>query len=124
MLIVSADDSRFAEEPGITLPHFSIALQGGEMTWKFDVVATKERRLLSRILQAFENQMVNMQMFVSQAAEETVHITCVFSSEQDKAYRLEALLYRLQNICSIDVTEMKPVTSPDPIWVAYGQEDR
>jgi len=33
------------------------------MRWEFDVVATKDRRLFSRILQAIESQMVSVHSF-------------------------------------------------------------
>jgi acetolactate synthase regulatory subunit len=77
------------------------------MIWRFDLVATQDRRLHSRILQAFENQMVDIRSLVSRPAGDAVQIICVVSSEQDKAYRLRALLYRLQNIRSVQVTEIE-----------------
>ena len=83
------------------------------MTWKFEVVATKDRRLLSRILQALENQGVIIHTFVGEADEEAVHVSFVISSDHDKAYRIQALLHHLENICSVSfvVTESS-VTSP------------
>ncbi len=71
------------------------------MTWKFHVHATEQRRLFSRILQILENQMVDIRSFAGEANEAEVRITFVVSSEQDKAYRIEALLHRLEDVRNV-----------------------
>jgi len=68
------------------------------MTWKFHVHATEQRRLYSRILQILESQMVSIRSFAGEANDAEVCVTFVVSSEQDKAYRIEALLHRLEDI--------------------------
>lgn len=74
------------------------------MTWKFHVLATAERRLFSRILQVLESQMVIIHSFVGDVDHEDVRVGFVLSSEQDRAYRIEALLYRLEGIRSVSVS--------------------
>jgi (p)ppGpp synthase/HD superfamily hydrolase len=81
------------------------------MTWKFHVHATEQRRLLSRILQVLESQMVSLHSFACEANDTGVYVTVVFSSEQDKAYRIEALLYRLEDVRSVSIQ--------DTVWKVF-----
>ena len=71
------------------------------MTWKFDLHASEERRLFSRILQILESQMVSIRSFAGETHGGGVRITFVVSSEQAKVYRIEALPYRLQDVHSV-----------------------
>jgi acetolactate synthase regulatory subunit len=71
------------------------------MTWKFHVHATEQRRLFSRILQVLESQMVNIHSFAGEANNAEICVAFVVSSEQDKAYRIEALLHRLEDVRSV-----------------------
>jgi hypothetical protein len=73
------------------------------MTWKFHVHATAERRLFSRILQVLESQMVMIHSFVGDVDHDDVRVRFVLSSEQDRVYRIEALLYRLESVRSVTV---------------------
>lgn len=73
------------------------------MTWKFHVHATEQRRLFSRILQILESQMVSIRSFAGEANDAGVCVTFVVASEQDKAYRIEALLHRLEDVRSVSV---------------------
>jgi hypothetical protein len=73
------------------------------MTWRFDVVAIAQRRLLSRILQVLDTQMVDIHSFTGEITEESVSIRFSVSSEQDKAHRIEALLYRLEGVRSVSI---------------------
>lgn len=68
------------------------------MTWEFHVDASAEQRLFSRILQTLESQMLTIHMF--HAETDGAGITVIFqvSSEEDKAYRIEALLYRMHGV--------------------------
>jgi len=68
------------------------------MTWKFHVLASAQRRLFSRILQIIESQTVNIHSFNGDTIDGNVRVEFVFYSEQDKAYRIEALLYRLEGV--------------------------
>jgi hypothetical protein len=74
------------------------------MTWKFHVYASEQRRLFSRILQILESQRVIIRSF---SGETDDHGACfasfVVSSEEDRAYRIEALLYRLEDVCDVKV---------------------
>lgn len=71
------------------------------MTWTFQVIATDQRRTFSRILQVLESQMVRIHSFTGNTSDAETCVTVVFSSEQDKAYRIEALLYRLEDVRSV-----------------------
>lgn len=73
------------------------------MTWKFHVQATERRRLFSRILQVLESQMVSIRSFTGEADVGGVQITFVVSSEEDKSYRIEALLHRLEDVRDVFV---------------------
>jgi acetolactate synthase regulatory subunit len=73
------------------------------MTWKFHVYATEQRRLFSRILQVLESQIVSIRSFAGEANSDGVHITFVVSSEEDRSYRIEALLHRLEDVCGVSV---------------------
>jgi (p)ppGpp synthase/HD superfamily hydrolase len=71
------------------------------MTWKFHIHATAQQRLLSRILQVLESQMVDVHTFRGRQSDRRAWIEIVFSSEQDKTYRIEALLYRLEGVQTV-----------------------
>jgi acetolactate synthase regulatory subunit len=68
------------------------------MTWKFHVHATEQRRLFSRILQILESQMVSIRSFAGEANGGEVSVSFVISSEENKAYRIEALLHWLEDV--------------------------
>ncbi len=68
------------------------------MTWEFHVVATAQQRLFSRIRQILEGQMVIIRSFNREINDKEVFVTFHFSSEQDKGYRIEALLYRVEGV--------------------------
>ena len=73
------------------------------MTWKFHVHAIEQRRLFSRILQILESQMVSIRSFAGEANSKGTWVIFVVSSEQDKAYRIEALLHRLEDVRSVSI---------------------
>jgi hypothetical protein len=79
----------------------NIPLKGDAMTWTFHVLATEQRRLLSRILQVLDVHMVRIHFFSGEADQDGLCVTLVFSSEQDKAYRIKALLYRLEGVLCV-----------------------
>jgi hypothetical protein len=68
------------------------------MTWRFDVVATAQERLLSRILQILEVQRVSIHSFVGVMDGMAARVTFVVSSKEDNVYRIEALLHRLEGV--------------------------
>ena len=68
------------------------------MIWKFHVQATGQRRLFSRILQILESQRVSIRSFSGEENSAWVSVAFVVSSEEDKAYRIEALLHRLEDV--------------------------
>jgi acetolactate synthase regulatory subunit len=74
------------------------------MTWRFDVVATAQERLLSRILQVLEVQRVSIHSFSGQMNEAGARVSFLISSEENKAYRIEALLYRLERIDHVAIS--------------------
>jgi hypothetical protein len=82
---------------------------GGEMTWRFEVVATVQERLLSRILQVLEVQRVSIRSFKGEMVGTGAIVTFTVFSEENKAYRIEALLYRLEGI--EDVSVLKDIES-------------
>lgn len=71
------------------------------MTWTFHVIATNQRRTFSRILQVLDSQMVRIHSFSGNTNGTETCVTVIFSSEQDKAYRIEALLHRLEDVHSV-----------------------
>lgn len=73
------------------------------MTLKFHVEAIEQRRLFSRILQILESQMVSIRSFAGEINDVGVYVTFVVSSEEDKSYRIKALLYRLEDIRRVSV---------------------
>lgn len=74
-----------------------------QMTWQFNIVATKQQRVFSRILQTLESQLVSIHSFHAEGNGNAVRISFVVSSEEDKAYRIKALLYRLLDVESVTV---------------------
>jgi acetolactate synthase regulatory subunit len=71
------------------------------MTWKFQVYATEERRLFSRILQILESQMVSIRSFAGEASQGDVCLSFVVMTERQKALRIQSLLQRLQDVHSV-----------------------
>ena len=72
------------------------------MTWMFVLKAKQERFVLSRILQVLETQSVALLSFHADSAGDTLCVRCVVSSDQDRRYRVEALLHRLHDVLSIE----------------------
>jgi hypothetical protein len=72
------------------------------MIWTFHVLATEQRRLLSRILQVLDVHMVRIHSFSGEADQDGLCVTLVFSSEQDKAYRIKTLLCRVEGVLSVE----------------------
>ena len=73
------------------------------MIWEINVLAAERRRVFARILQVLENQTVQLHSFCGKAQDGCVRVTVVFSSEQDIGARIEAILYRLEDVCSVSV---------------------
>ncbi|HLI02846.1 MAG TPA: hypothetical protein VKU93_01140 [Terracidiphilus sp.] len=82
------------------------------MRWAFEVVAAGDRRLLSRILQALENQMVSIHSFHGEIRDDAARVRFVISSEEDKSYRIKAILYRIENVISVSASEQESVEIP------------
>lgn len=88
------------------------------MTWKFHLQASAQRRLLSRILQVLDTQGVSIDSFSAETQQAQMHIQFVVSSEEDKAYRIETLLYRLHEIQAVSKLEETPTTkAPHPLAI-------
>ena len=83
------------------------------MTWDFHVLAITQRRLFSHILQVLESQMVRIPSFSGETNDIETCITIIVSFEQDKAYRIEALLHRLEGVRSVSQlrTDTRPFVS-------------
>jgi hypothetical protein len=79
----------------------NIPQKGATMTWTFHVLATEQRRLLSRILQVLDVQMVRIHFFSGEEDQNGFCVTFVVSSEQDKACRIKGLLHRLDGVISV-----------------------
>jgi hypothetical protein len=77
--------------------------KGAAMTWKVHIFAIEQRRVFSRILQILESQMVSIHSLTGTIGSEEVCVTFLFSCEQEKAYRIEALLHRLEGIREISI---------------------
>ena len=73
------------------------------MTWRFDVVATTQERLLSRILQVLDVQRVTIHSFAGEMSGTGARVIFVVSSKEDRAYRIEALLYRLEGVDEVAI---------------------
>jgi len=68
------------------------------MTWKFHVRAAIQRRLFSRILQILESQMVVIILSTVRPAARRSRQHSTSLSQEDKVYRIEALLYRMEGV--------------------------
>jgi hypothetical protein len=75
------------------------------MTWTFHIVAVEGQRLFSRILQVLEGQRAHVRMFAGEINDQGVYITATITSEDDRAYRIEALLYRLEDVPNVSVSQ-------------------
>ena len=86
------------------------------MTWKFHLQASDQRRLLSRILQILDTQGVSIHSFSGETKETQMHVQFVVWAEEEKAYRIEALLYRLHEVQAVSKIEGSPTTkAPHPL---------
>jgi hypothetical protein len=69
----------------------------------FHMVASAQRRLFARILQVLENQQVVIHSFSGMVKDEGCFVTVTIESQDDLRYRIESLLYRLQDVHSVSV---------------------
>lgn len=74
------------------------------MVWTFHVVASAQRRLFARILQILESQQVNIWSFSGTVNDEGCLVTVTIEFHDDRRYRIEALLHRLEDVRSVSVT--------------------
>lgn len=78
------------------------------MTWNADVRATLQQRQLSRILQVLDGQRLVLHSFVAEIAGDEVRVALRASSDEDKAHRVQALLYRLHGVLDVALTRELP----------------
>ena len=71
------------------------------MTWKFHLQANDQRRLLSRVLQILDTQGVRIHTFSGETDITGTDVLLVISAEENKAYRVEALLHRLPDVLAV-----------------------
>lgn len=96
-MIVSFRFDRRGEQPSVILV--------------IDIVATESQRLFSRVLQVFETQRVDIRSFTGEVREREVGITVVCVLDPSRAYRLEALLNRLENVRGVTCRAVIPLES-------------
>ena len=84
------------------------------MRWRFEVFATRQDRLLSRILQVLEVQRVSIHSFDADLNEAEARMTFLVSSHQDKAYRIRSLLYRVEGVDQVSVSSADGGSRQDP----------
>jgi acetolactate synthase regulatory subunit len=86
------------------------------MTWKFHLQANDPKRLLSRVLLILDTQGVPIHSFSGETNEQEISVQFVITAEEDKAYRIEALLYRLHKVQTVSKIEWSPTTkAPHPL---------
>ncbi len=73
------------------------------MTWALSVAAKDERRLYARIFLVLEQQRVAIESIHAETHQGQVEVKLVLSSEEDKASRIQSLLYRLHDVHSVSV---------------------
>lgn len=78
------------------------------MTCTIRIRAVEGHRLLSRVLQVLEGQKVRIIAFSAELTDNGVGIFGTFTSDEDKAYRIEALLHRLEDVRSVTVFDREP----------------
>lgn len=71
------------------------------MTCKFSLQANDQPRVLSRVLQVLDTQGVQISSFTAEQKTHGIWIELVIFAEDEKAYRIEALLHRLHDIHEI-----------------------
>lgn len=71
------------------------------MTWNAQVRASIQQRQLSRILQLLEGQRLVVHSFTAELVGEEVRVAFCASSDEDKAHRVQALLYRLHGVLEV-----------------------
>jgi len=82
------------------------AKRGIVVAWTFHVVASGQRRLLARILQVLENQQVAIYSFSGMVEDDGWFVTAtVESPEDDRRYCIAALLYGLEDVHTMSVSE-------------------
>lgn len=74
------------------------------MVWTFHVVASGQRRLFARILQVLENQQAVIHSFSGTVKDEGCFVTVTVESQDDRHYRIESLLYRIEDVHTVSVT--------------------
>ena len=74
--------------------------------WKFEVTADVGERLLSRILLVLDQQRVRVGFFRAAMDDVQAQVEFQVSFEQDKAYRIEMLLYGLEAVRTVLVIQL------------------
>ena len=85
------------------------------MTWNADVRATLQQRQLSRILQVLDGQRLILHSFVAEVVGDEVRVVLRASFDEDKAHRVQALLYRLHGVLEVALTRELPCSEADRV---------
>ncbi len=73
-------------------------------TWRIEIRAADRDRLLARILCVLDSHFFQVSSFSAESRAQEMWITCIASSTEDKAYRLQGLLYRLHHVREVSVS--------------------
>lgn len=73
------------------------------MQWTYLLLMKSESHAEMRVFQVVNNQQVSILAFVGRRSGNVLFMTFVIETDELKAKRIEALLYRLQAILRVDV---------------------
>jgi (p)ppGpp synthase/HD superfamily hydrolase len=76
------------------------------MIWELTVAAEDQRRILARIIQVLDNQMVAIRSFSGHATHGRFSATFVIGISEDKVRRIETLLYKLDGLQYVEVSSV------------------
>ena len=76
------------------------------MWWTYRITAASQARLLMRVAQVFDQQLLRMTKLVLMDGDEVVEISVKVEAEEGLALRLQAKLYRLQDVRTVELSEV------------------
>ncbi|HTD95492.1 MAG TPA: hypothetical protein VK627_01130 [Edaphobacter sp.] len=83
------------------------------MQWAYTIAAEPRARILARVVQLFDQQRLSLRSLVLEETDTAVHLTLTVEAEPHLAQRIQAKLYHLYGISSVDLAALPASLSPE-----------
>ncbi|MCU1222650.1 MAG: hypothetical protein JWQ42_743 [Edaphobacter sp.] len=83
------------------------------MQWTYTIAAEPRARILTRVVQLFDQQMLSLRSLVLEETDAAVHLAITVEAEPHLAQRIQAKLYKQFGISSVDLAALPTSLPPE-----------